>query len=456
MFSDSRNININRFILAYPNTPYIAMSALGWQYIYRELASRDHVHCETLFLSDEQKLISHDIKQAIKKADIIGFSIQYELDYVNVLKMLNLADIPIKCADRAESFPLIIAGGPAVSANPDPLADFIDLFVSGEGEDVIHEIMDIIKNNNKLNKKELLTLLGEQITKKIYKVSDYGSRGFCSIFLTKDTEFPDTLLLELTRGCTQACKFCLASHLYHPFRYPELDSIIDVLKEKRAITNKVGLVGASVCDYPELDKLCNYLLKNNWQTSTSSLRIDKLKPYFLELLHKSSNRMLTVAIETSEKLRKQIGKNITDEQILNGVETIGKNGFKKLKIYAIFGLPQESEDDILLLINLVKKIRKTGYGNGIKNIILNINPFVPKNLTPFQKMPMASYKELYNKQELLKKELSKSGISVKGESIKWAIIQAALATGDKKTGNILLNVYKNNSLSVWGKLLKIK
>jgi len=464
------NNKLIRFILAYPNTPYIAMSALGWQYIYRELAIRGDVHCETLFLSDEQKLISHDIKQAVKKADIIGFSIQYELDYINVVKMLELADVPLKSIERNDSHPLIIAGGPAVSANPAPLSDFIDLFVLGEGEEIIHEIMDIIKNNDTLNKTELLTLLQKQVNglyvgaitgdypddkTKIRKVPDYAQRGCSSLFFTKDTEFPDTLLLELTRGCTQGCKFCLASYLYHPFRYADLDSVINTLEEKKRITNKVGLVGASICDYPELDKLCEYLLKNNWQASTSSLRIDKLKPSILELLHTSNNRMITVAIETgSEKLRKRIGKNITDEQILKGVEFIGKSGFKKLKVYAIFGLPEEKEEDILALINLFKQIQKTGQKNGIKNLILNINPFIPKKLTPFQNVSMTSYKELLNKQTLLKKELTKFGVSVKGESINWSIIQGKLATGDKNMGEIIFQMAQNRSGSIWKGILK--
>ena len=456
--------NFIRFVIAYPNTPYIAMSALGWQYIYRELSGRHDVNCEQLFLSSDNELIAQQTRRSINKADIIGFSLQYELDYINLLKILELTNIPFNSKERGDDYPILIAGGPAVSANPEPLADFMDVFVIGEGEVVIHDIADIISHNRDKNKKEILRLMHEAGLyvplyadgyKKISKVKEYYKIGFSSLFLTEDTEFSNTLLIELTRGCVQACKFCLASYLYNPFRYVPYEYVVEALEANKKSTDKAGLIGASICDYPDLDRLCEYLMVNKWKTSASSLRIDRLKPSVLELLHKSENSMITVAIETgSENSRKKCGKNITDEEILNGVELIGRHGFRKLKIYAISGLPDEEESEVSDLISLVKKMQKTGYQNGINQMILSVNPFVPKKLTPYSNEKMLNSKELKAKQVFLKKELSKIGVVMKGESVNWAAVQGYLAQADRSAGDVLMNVYSNNnSMNSWKKII---
>jgi len=476
--------------IAYPNLYYIGMSNLGFHTIYYHLNSLPDVLCERVFLPDKDEyqvytdtntaLFTLESQKPLYQFDIIAFSISFENDYINILKILDLAKIPLERGERNDSHPLIIAGGVASSMNPEPVSDFIDLFVIGEGEEVIPELFVSYKKGmeNGYKKDEILENMADIVGIYVpgYYTVDYKSDGTIkdfepkgrfprkikrrwvkgvdkfkthSIILTPNTEFSNMFLIEISRGCKWGCKFCAAGFIYRPYRKRGLENLRETAANGLKDKDKIGLVGAAVSDYPMLPELCELILAMGGKVSLASLRADSLDDRVVKCLKASGHKTISLAPEVgSEKLREVIGKKITEEDILRAVETTISNDILNLKLYFLIGLPAETPEDIEEIVHLVKKVkhRILEASKGKKRlgrVTLSINSFVPKPATPFQWHPFDDIKSLNNKLKVIRNALKKeSNINVISDLPKWGYVQALLSRGDRRVGRIILAAYR--------------
>lgn len=433
--------------LVFPNTYFVGMSNLGFQTIYQLLNKRKDTVCERAFLPNKDELnefkrtntqlwtLEH--QKSLLTFDIIGFSVSFEMDYFHVLDILTLANIPIKKQLRNELHPLIIAGGTAVTSNPKPLVEFIDAFIMGEGEEVINKVIEIcIENKGNSHKNLLLDLSKIQgiyvpdsnLSNSEHRISspliDLNPFPTHSCIITPDTEFSQMFLIEVGRSCPRRCKFCLASHIYQPYRYRGLECLMTQVQEGLKMTSRIGLIGSALSDYPYLIKLCQEIKASGGKVSLSSLRVDKLNEDIISIINQQS---ITLGLEAgSFRLRKVIGKGFSDEEIFDKIEMLNSTlSATLLKLYFMIGLPTEEQVDIQALCELTKKIKSIFRGK----LTLGISPFVPKPHTPFQNEVMDKESILKKKIAYIKQELK--GIKITGEGIKSSIIQWELSTGSR-------------------------
>ncbi len=473
-------------LLVYPNSYFVGMSNLGFQTIYYQLNRRPDTYCQRLFL-DSFPLLSLEKGHKLSNFDIIAFSIPFEPDYLNVLKILDAASIPLKAEKRNAGYPLIIAGGIAVSANPEPLSVFIDLFVMGEGEEVIHELIDVYRTvhsrRSTVDRKEIFKRLAEVegvYVPGFYQVSynkegtvkavesgeapvkvrrrwikDIDAYQTTSRILTKDTEFGDMYLLEISRGCPENCYFCLAGCIYRPWRVRSLEKILEQVEEGRKCRERIGLISSLASRHPRVEEICAKVLEARGKVSLASLRPGTLSRNLLRAMEGSEQRTITLAPETGqETLRKSLNKNISDEDILHSADLVANSAVSNLKLYFMIGLPGEEDDDIVAITDLVAKIRKRlTITKKPGRITLSVNPFVPKASTPFQRVRMEERRTLVRRLKILKKGLRGLGnINLVQGSIKGSLWQGLLSRGDRRLGNVLLATYRGEG--DWRKALR--
>ena len=474
-----------RIALVYPNTYYLGMSNLGFQTIYRHLNERDDVVCERAFLPDpsdledlarsRQPLVTLESGRPLNKCDIVAFSISFENDYPNLVRILELARIPVFAEDRTHFDPIVLIGGAITYINPEPLADFADVMVIGDGEEAAYAYLDRYIEDQGLERERHLartmalqgmyvpslqsTSTGDcgppdQISKQqVTSFEDYPAH---SAVLTPDTEFGDMLLIEISRGCPRRCRFCAVSYVYPKFRALKPGTILDVIRTKEEFLARdgkeglkaVGLVSSAMCDYPYLDELCAGLEETGLRVGVSSVRVDLIPDSLLRLMLKTGLRTMTIAPEAgSERLRKAINKPISSDEILTGARRILEKGIKHLKVYYMVGLPTETDADIEELIEMTRHLaqlqRECGEPGG--RLRLSINPFVPKALTPFQWSPMASPREVKRKLNRIKKVLRGTpGVDVKHESLKSAYFEGILSRGGRELSAFLMETVRQD------------
>ena len=389
-----KNIDIH-FGLTYPNVYRTAMSSLGYNILYNQINEREDTWCERIIFPNTNSMESNT---PLKYFDIISFSIQFEEDYFNVLEMLKHAEIPLKRKDRKNDDPLIIAGGPCVTANPMPLSDYIDIFIIGEGENIINPFLDKFIESEDENLKKFLDLPGIYIPEfhnktKINIVNDMNDAYHITepIISKSDDEdyqtiFNNSIMLNVSRGCTRGCRFCMSSYLYRPMRETDYKKLIDVAIKNRENTglDKITLIGAAVSDYSELTKLIEGLESEGFQISTPSLRIESITRETLESLKRSGLKTITLAPESIDRLRKVINKDILEKNIFTVIENAIDLDFK-IKLYFLIGIPGETMEDIEELCRYMKKIANMHYN--IKNVKFSVNPVIPKPHTPLQWEP---------------------------------------------------------------------
>ncbi|MFH1624789.1 MAG: TIGR03960 family B12-binding radical SAM protein [Pseudomonadota bacterium] len=476
--------------IAYPNLYYVGMSNLGLHTIYYYLNSLPDVLCERVFLpgkddyqayaSTNTALFTLESQKPLYQFDIVAFSISFENDYLNILRILDLGKIPLGRENRDNGHPLIIAGGVASSLNPEPISDFIDLFVIGEGEEVLSELIDSYRNGvEKGYKKDKILenmagIVGVYVPgcytvtyKSDGTIKDFEPKsGFPrqvkrrwiksidkfrthSVILTPDTEFSNMFLIEISRGCKWGCRFCAASFIYRPYRKRGLEELGEMAINALTKKNKIGFIGAAVSDYPGLSELCELVIAKNGKVSVASLRADSLNDRVIKCLKASGHKTISLAPEVgSERLRKVLDKKITEEDILRAVETVIRNNILNLKLYFLIGLPTETLDDVEEIIRMTKKIKhhmvKVSKGNKrLGRVTLSINSFVPKPVTPFQWHPFDDLKSLNNKLKVTRSGLKKEGnVNVTSDLPKWAYVQSLLSRGDRRVGRIILAAYE--------------
>ncbi|MCL0046368.1 TIGR03960 family B12-binding radical SAM protein [Dehalococcoidales bacterium] len=485
-----------KIALAYPDLYEIGMSNMALPILYElfnrqpdVLAERVYapwVDMEAVMKKAGIPLFSLESKRPLKDFDIIGFSLGYELTYTNVLNMLHLAQIPVLASERNASHPLVIAGG-SCALNPEPMADFIDFFVIGEGEEVLLELVDCFRNWKGAPKKELLhqvaTIPGIYVPS-LYHV-EYQTDGLIkSITPTVPqakptiqrrivTKLPppvtkpvvpyievihDRGAIEIQRGCSRGCRYCQAGVIYRPVRERSHQEVLQVVGELIANCgyNEVSLVSLITNDYHGIDELVANLGQRypNLALSLPSLSIDSSSVRLVDSLPRHCGSGLTFAPETgSQRLRRIINKNTTEEEMLKTVAAAFEQGWTSLKLYFMLGLPTETIDDIGDIIQLVSKVRSLGRKVKGKRpqLRVSLSTFVPKPHTPFQWVAQESEPQLDSKHELLKQELHQKEIRLSWQEPKVSLLEAALSRGDRQLGKVIYRAWKLGSkFDAWG------
>ena len=496
-----------KMAIAFPDTYSIGMSHLGIQIIYFLLNERQDTVCERVFapwpdMENEMRqnsipLFSLETFSPICNFDIIGFSLQYEMAYSNVLNMLDLSNIPIKSSDRNNVNPIVIAGGPS-SLSPEPMADFIDIFILGDGEEILPEFVEHFKEINKntrLTRYDKIVSLCKSVdglyAPQLYSV-EYFADGVIKTVTPKINELPhpirkvsvenlgnayfpktliipfvktthDRIAIEIMRGCTQGCRFCNAGMTKRPKRARTVNQITNIAQNlfKNTGYNEISLTSLSTSDYPDIKSLMTKLHeifdKEKVNISFPSLRVSKELATLPSLLNSVRKSGITIALEAaSTKLRKVINKNITNEDLFNGVTEAYKNGWQLVKLYFMIGLPLETDEEIDEILELAKKvshIRKDINGMSA-NVNVAISIFVPKPHTPFQWQPMISLertKEIIDR--LKRKNSKKSRIKFKFHNPERSILEAVFSRGDRRLGEVILQAWSDGcKFDAWDEL----
>ena len=465
--------------IVYPNTYFVGMSNLGLHIIYEEINLRNDSVCERIFLPEKKELEAYDktktplmsveTQRPMHQFDVVAFDVTFEMDYFHIPLMLRHGRVPIMGKDRTEFDPIVIAGGPCATFNPEPFADFIDAFIIGEGEGIVSRVLDIIRDGKMegLDRHAILRQLAnisgvyvpslyvpiysedgefkgydivEGAPKTIKRHFEMLTSGGETVVATNYTEFGAMYIIEVARGCGRHCRFCMAGYCFRVPRVRPLDILKEGVDRAEKLGKKVGLMGAAISDYPEVDELVTYIRSKDMRYSCASLRADSLTQAVVDGLADSGQKTITIAPETgSERLRRVINKGISEEHLKNAATLSAKSGIQHMRLYIMIGLPTETDEDIEAIVGLAERTQAHMAEVGCKGrLTLSINPFIPKPFTPFQWMAMDNQKTIEKKLQYIKKALQKNRrIEVLVESPKEAYIQGVLARGDRRLGAVI-------------------
>lgn len=488
-----------RFAFCFPDTYEIGMSHLGMKILYSLTNERENFWCERVFAPDvdfEKLMRENDIPlygleslEPIKDFDFIGFTIQYEMCYTNILNMLDLAGLPVKAKDRTALSPIVIGGGPCV-CNPEPIAEFFDMFILGEGEEVNLEVYDLYVEMKKkgASKKEFLEAAAKiegVYVPAFYDVA-YKDDGRAKSFtpntpnasstikkrIIRDMSrvyYPDKFvvpyceivhdraIVEVLRGCIRGCRFCQAGYIYRPLREKNTGVICNETKSLCESTGyeEVSLSSLSTSDHSDIEnmlvKLSNYTEEEKINLSLPSMRIDRFSKELMDQIQKVRKSGLTFAPEAgTQRLRDVINKNITEDEIFRACKLAFDGGYTAVKLYFMLGLPTETDDDIRGIAELAKKICDLFYQNPNRprgrhiQISISCATFVPKPFTPFEFEPQATEEEIKHKQEvLLDATRGNRNVSVSWSKYRVSVLEAVLARGDRRISSVIYDAWKS-------------
>src|SRR6266542_1164513 len=468
--------------LVYPNTYAVGMSNLGFQTIYWHLNQLPDVVCERVFLpeaGDVQELVrtgeapfSLESLRPLRDFDVVGFSVTYEGDYINVLRLLDLAGIPLRTAERGARDPLILMGGVCAFSNPEPMAPFMDLVAVGEGEELVGDLIRAYRTHATdreafldaaaaiagiyvPERYEIAYHPGATISavlsragapavvakRRLKNVDDFET---IALVRTPHAEYGHMALLEVGKGCGRGCRFCLEGQVYRPVRHRSPEALAATIARLAKDSNRIGLVGACVSDYPWIGDLLKVVEDNGMELSISSLRADSLTEPLVASLARGGHRTLTVAPEAgTERLRRAIRKPITDEQLYTACDLVRRHGIPNLKCYFMIGQPTEMTEDVEAIADLAQRMLEhlrvlDPAGRPFGRLTLSISSFVPKPWTPFQWAPFAGVDELSRKLEIIKRGVGRfPNVRVLHENPREAALQALLARGDRRVADFL-------------------
>ena len=479
-----------RFVLAFPDVYEIGMSHLGFQILYTILNSHDWLAAERVYapwpdreaqLEEGGRLLcTLESAAPLADADIIGFTLQHELSYTNIVNMLRLAAVPLLAAERHDPWPLVLGGGPC-AYNPEPLADFFDAFLIGDGEEAAPEIAKLCRELKKsgASKSELLEQLaaipgvyvpsffsvdyleGGRIERIVAHKDGYATvkRRFLSDLETApyptEPVIPflktvhDRVSMEIGRGCTRGCRFCQAGYIYRPLRERTPEKILETIEKTLRHTGyeEVSLLSLAAGDYgcltPLLKELMTRYAESKVAVSFPSLRVGTLSDELVEEVKKVRKTGLTLAPEAgSERLRQVINKGITEDDLLKDASAAFRAGWRLIKLYFMIGLPTETMDDIAAIVALARRVKSEGRGCGGGEVNVSVSSFVPKAHTPFQWEEQISYEEILTKQEFLRSELKKQKLKFKWHDAPLSVVEGVFARGDRRLGAVLLEAVK--------------
>jgi radical SAM superfamily enzyme YgiQ (UPF0313 family) len=443
-------------IFAFPNTYTVGITSLGYQVVWATLAMRSDVDIYRLFT---------DVHESLPRSpELVGFSLSWELDYVNILNLLEFLETPLRSNDRNNNDPLIFGGGPVLSANPEPFADFFDLILVGDGEDLLGNFITAyqeVRTADRVTKLKHLAQVPGIYIPSLYRV-EYDDNLITSIIpidsnipatITKQTYRGNTLsvssvvtekaawesifMVEVVRSCPEMCRFCLASYLTLPFRVASVEeSLIPAIDNGLQVTNRLGLLGASVTQHPEFPALLEHLAQPKYddvRLSVSSVRTNTVTVQLAETLAKRDSKSLTIAVESgSERIRRIVNKKLETDEIFQAASNAKAGGLKGLKLYGMAGIPGEENGDIDETVTMLRSLKKAVPG---LRLTFGCSTFVPKAHTPFQWFGVN--KEAEKRLKLLQKQLTPNGIEFRPESYNWSVIQAIISRGDRRLSHLL-------------------
>lgn len=448
-------------IFAFPNDYTVGITSLGYQVIWASLAMRSDLSVSRLFT---------DVSEPLPPVpELVGFSLSWELDYVNIMTLLESLQIPLFASERTEAHPLVFGGGPVLTANPEPFADFFDIVLLGDGEILLDEFINAYQQVRESDRPQQLHHLANVpgiYVPSLYNVTYHAPNGAIQSITAQETTIPaqvskqtyrnntlsastvvtekaaweNIFMVEVVRSCPEMCRFCLASYLTLPFRTASLEgSLIPAIERGLQVTDRIGLLGASVTQHPEFEALLDYLDQPHFddvRVSIASVRTNTVTQELAQMLAKHNTSSITIAVESgSERVRRIINKKLKTSEIEQAAIHAKAGGLSNMKLYGMVGIPGEMADDLEHTVNMMLSIKKAAPG---LRLTLGCSTFVPKAHTPFQwhGVNRAADKHL----KLLQKRLRPNGIDFRPESYKWSIIQALISRGDRRVSRLLERV----------------
>jgi len=440
-----------RVCLFYPGSYRSGMSSLGFLLLYRIINALPHALCERAFIPEgRERPVTIESGRSPGEFDVIAFSLSYELDYVKMVEALLRCGIHPLAEGRKEG-PLIVAGGIAPTMNPEPIGPFLDAVMIGEGEEIVGALVEAIGEGKR--KEDVIERLSHfpgvyipqkgQGTRRAW-IKDLEGLPGCSSLTTPRTEFGETILTEVVRGCGWRCRFCGARHSFSPPRF-RWASLVDALEEAKRRKVRVGLVGSSVAGHPRLKEFCRLALEQGVKLAFASLRVDELDQELLQAIVQGGQRTVSYGVEAGSMfLRRKINKMIPEEVLVDKARLIAQSGVPNQKLYFMIGLPEEKDEDVAAIVRLAKSMRDAMLEGGRKRgnvgrMTVSLNPFIPKASTPMQWYAMAPPERLWEVVGRVKDELKgERNLLVRAASVEESFVQAAFSVGDRHLAPVIL------------------